>query len=94
MHHQRNPENVDVFVGSDSTNSVTAPCMEWVEQVAKLLVTEGDTHTHTMPNPARVEKVAAVLCFFSKIALAACLFRTYSWTSSSAAAAAACGGYV
>ena len=53
MHHQRNPENVDVFVGSDSTNSVTAPCMEWVEQVAKLLVTEGDTHTHDAESGAR-----------------------------------------
>ena len=37
------PENVDVFVGSDSTNSVTAPCVlknSWKQSL---------THTHTQP---------------------------------------------
>ena len=35
------PENVDVFVGSDSTNSVTAPCFETSEPLG----TGVDTHT-------------------------------------------------
>ena len=37
------PENVDVFVGSDSTDSVTAPCLETSEPLG----TGVDTHTHT-----------------------------------------------
>ena len=39
------PENVDVFVGSDSTDSVTAPCLETSEPLG----TGVDTHTHTVP---------------------------------------------
>ena len=37
------PENVGAFVGSDSTDSVTAPaCLQ-----GKLLEMEGGTHAHT-----------------------------------------------
>ena len=42
------PENVDVFVGSDSTNSVTAPCLCKVERGksgGEKPFVQGGTHT-------------------------------------------------
>ena len=62
------PENVSVFVGSDLTNSVTAPCMQHEElmdgktmSLGSQGVTHTHTHTHLQASPKRCSKTFSQL---------------------------------